>query len=268
MSIEEKFAKLQRTIETVSVEARLYFDSDSIVNEQKADGSIVTEIDKHIETAIRDFITTHFPADTIVGEEEDDVVGTSKFVWHVDPIDGTDNFVRKIPFCAVSVARLGETPEDSFGIVHNPITGQTFSSIMENGAYENQKLTNLTAETIGDKYLVVVACKPSAYELQTKIARQFGRAKSFGCTALELAYLSAGRIDAYLTRGLYSYDYAAGLYLVKAAGGRISVCRNDEWFVWEGSIKELCRDHQETIFVSHPDIHDKMRTFIGPPSQW
>lgn len=152
MDIEEKFKLLIVEVEKASESARAYFESNDFSNEQKSDGSVVTQIDTEIEAVIRSFIAEHFPDDSIVGEENDDVTGTSSFVWHIDPIDGTDNFLRKIPFCAISIARLGDTAEDSFAIVHNPITNLTFASLMEDGAYENEHVTNMTAEPLGGKF--------------------------------------------------------------------------------------------------------------------
>lgn len=273
--IEEKFYELQSEIKAASRLARDYFETDSTKNEQKADGTVVTDVDKGIERHLREWIDVNFPDDAIVGEEEEGKEGTSSFVWHIDPIDGTDNFLRKIPFCAVSVARLGDTPEDSFGIVHNPLTGQTFASLMENGAYENERVTNLTAEPLGGKYVITVATtglepwmRPAKFALFGALSQKFGKSISYGSTALELAYVAANRIDGYLTFGLNSYDYGAGLFLVKAAGGAISVFEAGAWRRHTGSIKDLCDVHHKTIFASHPDIHDQVLEFVGDPKRW
>ncbi len=275
MNIEPQFHSLIEEIKLAGKVAHDYFVSDSIVNQQKTDGSVVTEVDKVIERRLRTWIEREFPDDAIVGEEEDGRAGASGFVWHIDPIDGTDNFLRKIPFCAISVARLGHDSEDSFGIVYNPLTEQLFSSLMEAGTYENERVNNLTAEPLGGKLVIGLGrsrkaswMQPSAYKIQEAVGVKFGRCQPFNCTALELAYLSAGRIDGFLTFGLNSYDYAAGLYLVRAAGGMISVFENGEWKVFERSLKDLCAEHGKTIFASHPDIHCEIRDFIGNPEQW
>jgi myo-inositol-1(or 4)-monophosphatase len=275
MNIEPQFHALQAEIKLAGTAAYEYFMSESIANEQKSDGSVVTEVDQAIERQLRTWITREFPDDAIVGEEEAGKVGTSGFVWHIDPIDGTDNFLRKIPFCAVSVARLGPDAEDSLGIVYNPLTQQIFASLMEDGAYENKRVTNLTAEPLGGKFVISLGRSrkeswmvPASFKIQEAVGTKFGRCVPYNCTALELAYLSAGRIDGFLTFGLNSYDYAAGLYLVKAAGGMISVFENNRWQVWEGPLRELCAEHGKIIFASHPDIHCEIRDFIGDPKSW
>lgn len=275
MNTDEKFKLLKTEIEVVSKMARDYFDSADFSNEQKADGSVVTEIDQAIEKRLRSFITENFPDDAVVGEEHEDTPGTSGFVWHIDPIDGTDNFLRKIPFCAVSIARLGDTEEGSFGIVHNPITSHTFASIASGEMFENEHVGKITAEPLGGKYVISVGrgrsetwMAPAARNIIAGCTEEFGKSTAYGSTALELAYLAAGRIDGYLTFGLYSYDYAAGLFLVRAAGGMISVFEDEVWRVWEGSIKDLCVTHGKTIFTSHPDMHLTMRDFIGSPQRW
>jgi len=268
--IEIKFKALEVEIIKASQTAKDYFEADSTQSELKSDGTAVTEVDQAIERQLRTWIDANFPDDAIVGEEEEGKEGTSGFVWHIDPIDGTDNFLRKIPFCAVSVARLGDTAEDSFGIVHNPLTGQTFASLMENGAYENERVTNLTAEPLANRVVVSIAakCTPLRQNIEKAVATKFGRCNVYGSAALQLAYVAANRLDAYITYGLNTYDYAAGLFLVKAAGGAISVFENGEWTRWQGSIKDLCDKHGKTIFASHPDIHDEIRDFIGDPQQW
>jgi myo-inositol-1(or 4)-monophosphatase len=218
MTTKEQFMALIQTIEDVSVAARAYFDSDDFSNNQKADGSVVTKVDQEIESAIRNFVRTNFPDDTIIGEEEEDVQGTSSYVWHIDPIDGTDNFLRKIPFCAVSVARLGDTEAGSFAIVHNPITSHTFTAFETEGAKENGHPVSCYPEPLGGRYVVALGrgrelwMKQAGNAIIAACGNEFGKGAAYGSAALEIAYVAAGRIDAYLTFGLSSYDYAAGLY--------------------------------------------------------
>ncbi len=274
MTIEEKFHALVTLIETQGLLARAYFDDNQTANEQKGDGSVVTHIDKDIEAALVAFIRAEFPDDTILGEESAGFVGTSDFVWHIDPIDGTDNFLRRVPFCAVSVARLGSTSEDSFGIVHNPITKQTFSAFMDNGVYEKEHVHKITAELLGGRAVISIGrgrdywMKSAGYNLQKAFGMTFGKCTVYNCTALELAYIAANRIDGFLTYGLHSWDYAAGLFLVRAGGGQISVFRDGVWVEWTGSLKDLCAKHGETIFVSHSGIHLDALALIKNPRDW
>lgn len=275
MTTEEKFHALIALIETEGLTARAYFDDNENGNEQKADGSVVTQIDKDIEETIVGFVRTEFPDDTIIGEESAGHVGSSDFVWHIDPIDGTDNFLRRIPFCAISVARLGSTTEDSFGIVHNPITNQTFAALMDNGVYEREHVHVLTDELLGGKAVITLArgrketwIKTAAYNLRKALAMQLGKCDPYGSCALELAYIAANRIDGQLIIGLNSYDYAAGLFLVKAAGGHISVFENNAWSPWIGSLKDLCAEHGKTMFISHGGIHAQALKLIGNPREW
>jgi len=275
MTNEEKFELLKQEIKIVSKLARDYFDSDDFSNEKKADGSVVTAIDKEVEKVLRDFVERHFPDDSIVGEEHENKEGTSGFVWHIDPIDGTDNFLRKVPFCAVSVARLGVGKEGSFGIVHNPITDHTFASFCDEGMCENERVGHMTAEPLGSRLVIGFGIggseswmKPAAYKLQAALNVEGYKCRDLGSTALWLAYLASGRVDGFLTYGLSSYDYAAGLVLVRAAGGMISVFENDRWQIYEGSLKDLCTTHGKMMFASHPDVHLVMRDFIGKPKRW
>ncbi len=146
---------------------------------------------------------------------------------------------------------------------------------MDEGTYENEHITNLTAEPLGGRFTITIGrgksepwMVPACYALTTACGIKFGKCCAYGSTALELAYVSAGRIDAFLIYGLHSWDFAAGLYLVKAAGGTISVFEEGEWKEWTDSIKELCTDHARIILVSHPDVHKKVTDYIGDPKSW
>lgn len=278
MDITKEFHDLKQVMEDAGKHAREYFDSAVNPNTQKEDGSLVTEIDEKIERIIREHVEERFPDDTIVGEEEDTKEGTSGFVWYIDPIDGTDNFVRKIPFFAVTATRLGPTAEDSFSIIHNPVSGQTFASLMEDGTYENEHLCDLTADGIGGKLLINVTAgkkeswmQPARFNLYYPLRDKFGKSGHYNCALLDFAYVAASRVDGFISLGLAAWDSAAGLYLVKAAGGTISAFEDGSWQRYEGSIRDFYGpnyDERKLIFVSHPDIHDQVLDFVGDPKQW
>lgn len=272
--LEEKFQRLIVQIEEAGEIARAYFDSDDSSNDIKVDGSVVTRVDTEIEEKLTKFIRQEFPEDSIVGEEGEGHIGTSGFEWHVDPIDGTDNFLREIPFIAISVARLGDCVEDTFSIVHNPVTRRSFSSYMEDGVYENSRSHVVNEEVLGGRAVVSLATgkshwvKTAKYNLMKEFGMKFGRGTALNCAALELGYLSANRIDGVLILGLKSYDYAAGLYLVKSAGGTIHLFENDEWRLYEGSIKNLCDLNSEIILASHRGMSEKILDVVGNPKKW
>lgn len=275
MDIHDKFHLLKKEIKTASRIAHTYFNSSDFSNESKSDGSVVTEIDKEIEEKLRAFVAKHFPDDEVVGEEGDNVPGTSGFVWYIDPIDGTDNFLRKIPFCAVSVARLGDTAEDSFAIIHNPITDHTFSVMMDGGVYEDERVVSCLDKPLWSRYLITTAIvvrepwvQSAKYNMQAALEREFGKCVSYSSAALQQAYLAAGRMEGFFTTGLGRHDYAAGLYLVRAAGGKISLYEDGQWRLAEESIKDIASQKHRTIFVSRPEIHDRALELIGDPKQW
>jgi myo-inositol-1(or 4)-monophosphatase len=274
MTIEQKFKATVALIEQAGQKAFEYFDGDDNANEIKGDGSVVTAIDKAIEADLVAFIQEVFPGDAILGEEGAGQEGTTGFVWHIDPIDGTDNFLRKVPFCAVSVARLGDTAEDSFGIVHNPITKQTYAALMEHGVYEREKIHVMNTDILGGRAVISIGrgrdywMKSASYNLQKSLGTTFGKCTVYNCCALELAYIAANRIDGFLIFGLHTWDYAAGLYLVKASGGVISVYEEGGWKEWTGSIKDLCSRHDRTIFASHAGIHSQTLEHIKNPRDW
>jgi len=276
MISENKYHEIKNYIIKIGKIASGHFNSGDTTNQLKTDLTVVTKVDKEIETKLIQYIHKNFPNDAIIGEEFGNKSGKSEFVWHIDPIDGTDNFLRKIPFFAISVARLGDNLKNSFGIVHNPITNQTFSTFNETpgNVYENDRLCTLTADPLGGKYIIIISgghsepwMKPAKYALMESIGLKYGRGGSYNCVSLELAYIAANRIDANLSFGLKSYDYAAGFFLIKATGGAISIFENGKWKLWTSSLKELCSKDRIT-FTSHQDIHQDILEFIGDPTLW
>ncbi|MFM2414478.1 MAG: hypothetical protein RI911_171 [Candidatus Parcubacteria bacterium] len=272
-------ALFERTKEAVREAGRIAeqaFFAGDMHFDKKPDMTVVTLTDKAVEENIVSFISKHFPEDSIIGEETGKRMNTSSFVWHIDPIDGTENFLRRIPFFGISVARLGDTPEGSFGMVYNPITKQLFSSYKDAAGdmYENERVCKMTPDKLGSRYFINMGrrarepwMKTATFSIQKDLSLAYGRCWSMGCTSLELSYLAANRIDGFITFGLDTYDYAAGLFLVRASGGKISVFEGGQWLEWTGSIKALCEAPSPIIFASHPETHEMFLKTIGDPTQ-
>ncbi len=259
--------------------ARNYFFGIHSENTQKYDGSVVTEVDAIIEKKLKLFIKDNFPDDAIYGEEEGFVSGTSKFVWVIDPIDGTDNFVRKIPFFAITVARLGEDNEGTFSIIYNPASRQIFSAfeniqLCENGV----ERVGVTQSVAGRNFVTVTGTNSSApwikmarQNLQKALYREFGKSGHYHSSLLEHAYVATGKLEGLLQIEMNAWDSAAGVYLVLAGGGVVSVFSGDRWVKHDGPVKDLYGADfsiKPSLFVSYEDIHERALALIGDPKEW
>ncbi len=279
MALEEKFQTLTTYVESLGDIARDYFSSDTALNEQKADGSVVTHVDKFIETKLCSFIEEHFPGEAVLGEEHGLVAGSNEYVWAIDPIDGTDNFVRKIPFFAITVARLSSNVEHSFAIIYNPISRQLFSSFAGGSVKENGRPCTVPEEVVGGRHFITVTgtnsngewIKPARQHIQRALYLEFGKSGHYHSSLLELAYVAVGKLDGILQLEMSAWDSAAGLVMVRANGGVISVFKDGVWQRHEGSLKGLYGADflgRPTVFSSRADIHERALTMIADPRTW
>jgi myo-inositol-1(or 4)-monophosphatase len=151
--------------------------------------------------------------------------------WIVDPLDGSFNYARAIPFYAVSVA-LWQDESPVLGVVHDVTRSEVFSGIVGIGAWLNDE--RLNTSTV-DNAIGAVLCTgfPVSTDFSAAAVRafieqvgQFKKIRLLGSAALSLAYVASGRADAYLERDIKLWDVAGGLAIVQAAGGHISIERN------------------------------------------
>lgn len=184
---------------------------------------LVTEFDKAAEQVIVAGIRADRPDDSIVGEEGADVVGTSGFEWHVDPIDGTTNFVYDLPdwSCSVGVALDGVGVA---GAVFVPARDEMFAAAAGAGATLNGD--PLTANPITDPSLALVATG-FAYDPDARVGQAqllhglIGHVRDIrrsGSAAVDLCRVACGRVDVYYEAGLNSWDMAAGELICREAG--------------------------------------------------
>lgn len=194
---------------------------------------IVTEVDRGSEKMVRSLLKTYFPDHVFYGEEDADGENVSdleqaEFVWIIDPLDGTTNYVHAFPFFAVSIA-LAHKGEVIVGVVYDPIHDEMFVAERGKGAYlRGVPIETSTDMELKDSLLATGFPADQGKNLQANmedlnaIAPKVRSVRAGGSAALHLAYVAAGRLSGYWEVGLKPWDVAAGALLVQQAGGRIT----------------------------------------------
>lgn len=196
----------------------------------KGPGDFVTASDRKAEAILRDELLKARPAFGFLGEETGAMEGSdpAKHRWIVDPIDGTTNFIHGVPMFAISIG-LERHGEIVAGLIYNPISDEMFTAERGRGAFLNDR-RRLRVAARRDIHDALVSCGlPHRGQGENEHFRKELTAmqgivaglRRTGSACLDLAYVAAGRFDAYWERGLKPWDIAAGLLLVKEAGGSV-----------------------------------------------
>ncbi|MGB0036093.1 MAG: inositol monophosphatase family protein [Candidatus Acidiferrales bacterium] len=195
----------------------------------KGEVDLVTEADRHSEASVVARLRTRFPQHGIVAEEGSggSVAAGAKYCWHIDPLDGTTNFAHGYPCYAVSIALL-EDGEPVVGVVLNPVSSELFSAVRGEGAYLGQKRIHVSPTETISKSLLATGFPTHKVRNSTNIQyyweytlRSHGVRRD-GSAALDLCSVACGRFDAFWEFGLRSWDTAAGILLVREAGGTVT----------------------------------------------
>ena len=198
------------------------------INRKSNSIDLVTEADRESEAAIIDVIHRAFPTHAILAEESGASAHQSDHRWIIDPLDGTTNFLHGIPHFAVSIA-LERNGAIVAGLTYNPANDDLFVAERGKGAFLNDRRIRVAArKTLAE---AVVACGLPHYGrgdlalARNEIAaaqQHFAGLRRLGAATLDLAWIAAGRFDAYWERDLSPWDLAAGLILVREAGGFVT----------------------------------------------
>jgi myo-inositol-1(or 4)-monophosphatase len=198
----------------------------------KEDRSIVTACDEEAEKAILDVLRSR--TDYSILTEESGLIDTgSPFRWVIDPVDGTTNFSREIPICAISIALMRG---DSLvaGVIDLPIQNRRFTAVEGCGAFLNDTKIQVSKSTHRSKTILCLEHGRAAEDGQ-RIAELLGRLsptydlRLTGSTAFEMAWVASGQAEAFISCGDKIWDFAAGLLIIREAGGRIMDWRGQDW---------------------------------------
>jgi myo-inositol-1(or 4)-monophosphatase len=180
---------------------------------------LVSEADLHAERAIRAVLHRRRPDDSILGEEGDDVTGTTGLRWVVDPLDGTVNYLFGIPHWCVSVACEGRV-----GVVLDPLREERFEVIAGEPATVNGEPVaasvreDLRTAVVATGFAYDAGVRARQAEVAAQVIPRVADIRRLGSAALDLAWTAAGRYDAYFERGMSEWDVAAGAMLCAAVG--------------------------------------------------
>jgi myo-inositol-1(or 4)-monophosphatase len=210
-------------------------DIASIASARKNDGSLVSEIDNSVQAEILDILMNVYPQHQFIAEENhfSNIDLNKEYTWYIDPIDGTSNFIHGFDYYAISIAvARGNALEHA--VIYNPNTDELFTASKGRGAYLNNRRIRVNSRIKLSDALVATSflhkkniSEQKDVQLYLDITQAAAGIRRTGSIALDLAYVACGRFDAFFDKNLYSWDIAAGMLLVKEAGGLIGNFNGD-----------------------------------------
>ena len=231
--------------------SRDFGEIENLQIQSKSVGDFVTSADLKVEQSILETLKYYYPDANYLSEESGHIKGDGETII-IDPIDGTSNFIHGIPHVAIVIAKMINN-EITDGVVYNPILNEFYWASLGKGSWCNNKrlrvskrheLTNCLVGTgipFGDRVY------EKFYTDLDNLAKKTAGIRRLGSAALDLAYVSSGKIDGFWERDLNLWDICSGVLLVKEAGGRISEPNGNKWTT-----------NSRDIIVSNSLIHDKL----------
>ena len=220
--------------------------------EIKDRNSLVSYVDKEAEERLVEKLSKIIPEAGFITEENTVQQRKSSSTWIIDPLDGTNNFLHRIPHFAISVALMVDEIV-SVGIVYNVCYDECFSTWKSGGAYLNNtriavsQTPSLLDSVIATGFPYDVEEERPIINALTHFIKNARGVRRYGAAALDLAYVACGRFDSYYETTLNGWDVAAGSLLVSEAGGEVSDFGGGQNYIWNGE-----------IIASNQHIHSEM----------
>ena len=220
----------------------------------KGPGDFVTLSDKKVEKILIDELQKARPEYSILSEEAGEIKNQEEFKWIIDPIDGTANFLHGITHFGISIG-LEQMNEIICGIIFDPIKDEIFAAEKGNGSYlNNQRMRVSSRSKLKDCLIATGGPKRNLKDRETDLKdyEKFSSKvdvpiRKMGSASLDLAYVAAGRFDGFWQRNLNYWDIAAGIILVKEAGGYVTDFKGDSKYI-----------ENKNILVNNSKINEEM----------
>jgi myo-inositol-1(or 4)-monophosphatase len=215
---------------TARIAGRILADGrpDELHIEYKGAINLVTEMDKKCEAYIVDKLSVAFPDHAIIAEEGSAIDAASEFCWYIDPLDGTTNYTHGLPIYCVSIA-LEKAGELVCGVIYDPCQEEMFTATKGGGTFLNGKQMRVSQETELLKSLLVTGFPYDIRETSednlnnfATFAKRARAVRRLGSAALDCCWTACGRFDGFWELKLSPWDLAAGVLMVREAGGTVT----------------------------------------------
>lgn len=218
---------------------------DTLTVEEKGRNDLVSEIDRRAEDVIVETIHKAYPQHGLLGEEggRRETPADAEFVWIIDPLDGTTNFLHGIPHFCTSIA-VAKGPTLLHGVVVDHVRNEAFMASRGGGAQLNGRRLRVSRRNRIDDAIIAgglpfhtVAAHIDAYSVVLRYLMERCRTlRRQGAAALDLAYVAAGRVDGFLELGLKPWDMAASTVIIREAGGFVGDVAGGDRFMDTGNV--------------------------------
>jgi len=225
-----------------------------VIQHIKEDGTLATDIDDACQKIIVDGIKKRFPEHRIIAEEgETGTDETAEYVWYVDPLDGTHNYIHRVQIFGTSIA-LSKNGQILLGVLFFPALEEMFTAIRGKGAFRNGK--RITVSDTADPKLAMItlqmdmrASHPMKAEVLRVLRGKVLSGRDYGSAAFHLARVAMGSMEAFVAAHEPSWDYAAGALIVEEAGGKMTSLNGSPV-----NVTPLPQD----VVISNGKLHEKI----------
>ena len=231
----------------------------------KERNDFVTEVDLKAEKDIIDTLRMSFPDHGFLAEESGRKDGAQlsdgkdEFIWIIDPLDGTTNFIHGFPQFAVSIA-LQRRGRMECGVIYDPLKQELFTAARGDGARLDDRRIRVSKHTTLDGALIGTGFPFHSntqwldpyMSMFRDLTQQTAGIRRAGAASLDLAYVAAGRLDGFWEFGLSPWDTAAGTLMITEAGGRVGTLAGDEYF------------EQGNVVAGTPKVYEALLATIAP----
>ncbi len=244
-----------------SVINRASFDLDRVTVTEKRHNDFVTDVDQAAEAAIIEILHKAYPSHAFLAEESgasSNLHDENEFVWIIDPLDGTTNFIHGFPQYCVSIA-LQQRGQTTQAVVYDPNRNELFAATKGAGAYLNDKRIRVTKRDrladglIGTGFNGAPDQLDDYMQMFRVMSEKSSGLRRPGAAALDLAYVACGRLDGFFEKGLKPWDMAAGALLVTESGGIVGNLRGESDYL-----------HQAECIAGNPKIFAQMVPLLSP----
>ncbi|MFF2889379.1 inositol monophosphatase family protein [Paenibacillus sp. NPDC057967] len=240
---------IEKVMEIVREASDLFKNKEFTVLSKGSASNQVTSVDLSVQEFLKERLTPLIENCGFIGEESEVDDYDHDYLWIVDPIDGTSNFIRDIGLSVISVG-LVKDGVPVLGVVYHPYRDEMFYAEQGKGAYVNGRPMKVSDHDLSHSLFCTAMSlynkdlAGSCFRIIEKVYEDCDDIRRLGSAALELAYLAAGRVDLYFEMRVFPWDFAAGEVLIREAGGYVGTVEFDRT-VFTRPIPLICANSRE-----------------------